>query len=272
MKDSTGDAGFDAPALRRRDWRRREPTDVRSEARVSRGEAVAAQLITMAEAAASGDRLGSKEDLRARCEVAVGTFNEALRIAQSRGVVWVRPGPGGGVFAAAQSPMVRLGNSVLALSGDRTSVAEAVRIRDALDVLLIEDALWRAAPADIAQMRDVLADMSRAVRHHDRTGFGYAHWSLHARIAAVSRHPMLRSMYINLLDLIESHTLAAPAASELSPGCLADRLARHTAVVDALDRRERDQALSLIAHHDSLPPSRRAAWGPPPRTYAPSAP
>jgi hypothetical protein len=30
-------------------------------------------------------------------------------------VVSVRPGPGGGIFAAAQTAMVRLGNSVLAL-------------------------------------------------------------------------------------------------------------------------------------------------------------
>ena len=132
--------------------------------RLSRGESAAAQLIAIAEAAAPGDRLGSKEELRARCAVSVGTFNEALRITQSRGLVLVRPGPGGGVFAAAQSPMVRLGNSVLALDGDQTSVAEAIRIRDALDTLLIEDALWHASPADIAELREILAEMAAAAR------------------------------------------------------------------------------------------------------------
>ena len=131
--------------------------------RLSRGESAAAQLIAIAEAAAAGDRLGSKEELRARCAVSVGTFNEALRITQSRGLVLVRPGPGGGVFAAAQSPMVRLGNSVLALDGDEASVAEAIRIRDALDALLIEDALWHASPADIAELREILAEMAAAL-------------------------------------------------------------------------------------------------------------
>ena len=98
----------------------------------------------------------------AAAEAKAETLIEALRIAQSRGVISVRPGPGGGVFAAAQSPMVRLGNSVLALDADETSVAEAVRIRDALDPLLIEDALWYASPADIAEMREILADMASA--------------------------------------------------------------------------------------------------------------
>jgi len=37
--------------------------------------------------------------------------------------------------------MARLGNSVLTLDTGQTSVAGAVRIRDALDPLLIEDAL-----------------------------------------------------------------------------------------------------------------------------------
>ena len=177
--------------------------------RLSRGESAAAQLIAIAEAAAPGDRLGSKEELRARCAVSVGTFNEALRITQSRGLVLVRPGPGGGVFAAAQSPMVRLGNSVLALDGDQTSVAEAIRIRDALDTLLIEDALWHASPADIAELREILAEMAAARRARST-------WSASCTPTGrctpasppISPHPMLRSMYVNLLDHIESHTLA----------------------------------------------------------------
>src|ERR1700684_3329928 len=197
---------------------REEATSAMSIPRLSRGESAAAQRIAIAEAAAAGDRLGSKEELRARCAVSVGTFNEALRITQSRGLVLVRPGPGGGVFAAAQSPMVRLGNSVLALDGDQTSVAEAIRIRDALDTLLIEDALWHASPAD---MREILADMAAAVRQLDVVGFVHANWSLHARVAAVSPHAMLRSMYVNLLDHIESHTLAfLPYGTEPLPAGL----------------------------------------------------
>src|SRR6202034_1153850 len=158
-------------------------SDARPAARLSRGEAAAAELIAIADAAAPRDRLGAKAARPARCAGAGGTFNEALRIAQSRGVVLVRPGPGGGVFAAAQSPMVRLGNSVLALDGDQTSVAEAIRIRDAHDALLIEDALSHASPADIAQMRAILAEMAAAADRLDAIGFVQANWSLHARIA-----------------------------------------------------------------------------------------
>jgi DNA-binding FadR family transcriptional regulator len=249
------DTGFDAPALRPQDWRRPAAAEVRPAPRLSRGESAAAQLISIAEAAQPGDRLGSKDELRGRCAVSVCTFNEAVRIAQSRGVVTVRPGPGGGVFAAAQSPMVRLGNSVLALDADQTPVAEAIRIRDALDPLLIDDALWHASPADIAELREILADMAAAAARHDPIGFIHANWSLHARIAAVSPNPMLRSLYVNLLDQIETHTLAVlPAGEQPLPDYIADRHALHAAIIDALDARDREGALRLIAEHNTSNP------------------
>lgn len=251
----THDTGFDAPALRPQDWRRPMTPDGRSTPRQSRGESAATQLISIADAAQPGERIGSKEELRGRCSVSVGTFNEAVRIAQSRGVVTLRPGPGGGVFVAAQSPMVRLGNSVLALDADQTPVAEAVRIRDALDPLLIDDALWHASPADIAEMREILADMASAVDRQDPIGFIHANWSLHARIAAVSPNPILRSLYVNLLDLIETHTLAVlPTSEQPLPEYIADRHALHCAIIDALDERDRDRALHLIAEHNTSNP------------------
>jgi len=221
-------------------------------ARSSMAEKVAQQLMSIAERAEPGDRLGSMEELRARCEVSVGTFNEAVRIAQSRGIVSVRPGPGGGVFAAAQSAFVRLGNSVLALDGSDSSVAEAVRIRDALDPLLIEDALWHSSSADIADMRQIIAEMALAVDRYDPTAFVQANWRLHARIAAVSPHQVLRSLYLTLLEQIEAHTLEVlPVSEQPLPAYIAERHLLHEAIVDALDHRDRDGALRLIAEHNT---------------------
>jgi DNA-binding FadR family transcriptional regulator len=265
MVTASGDAGYggvpnpaatsaiDAP-VPRSSGRRSHPNlnADRPAIRQSRGESTADRLIIIANAASPGERLGSKDELRARCGVSVGTFNEAVRIAQSRGVVSVRPGPGGGVFASAPSAMVRLGNSVLALDDAETSVAEAVRIRDALDPLLIEDALWHASPADIAEMRKIIAEMAIAVDHGDPTAFVHANWQLHARIAATSPHPVLRSLYMSLLDQIESHTLdVLPVSEQPLPEYIAARQSLHAAIVDALDARDHDLALTLIAEHNT---------------------
>ena len=244
----------DAPALRRTDWEARAAPSAAAD-RVtgpSRVDVAVDSIAAIAQAAMPGARLGTKEEMRQHSGVSVGTFNEALRLLQSRGLVTVRPGPGGGLFAAQQSPMVRLGNSVLALDSDQTSVADAIRIRDALDPLLVEDALWHASPADIAGMRHQLDKMDAATRDVDPIAFIHANWQLHARIAAVSPNVVLRSIYTSLLDLIESHTLSVlPVGDRPLPEYLQERLRLHAALVDALATRDSETALQLIAEHNT---------------------
>lgn len=210
-----------------------------------------------------GARLGTKEELRTMCAVSVGTFNETLRLLHSRGLVTVRPGPGGGLFAAEQSPTVRLGNSVLALDAEQTGVAEAMRIRDALEPLLIEDALWHGSPADIADLREELARMAQAVAEEDWHGFVLANWHLHARIAAISPDQLLRSLYTSLLETIESHTLSVlPGTEQPLREYVQERHALHVAIVDALQEHDRERTLELIAIHNTTPAAGAGHAGP----------
>ncbi|MFK4548056.1 DNA-binding FadR family transcriptional regulator [Streptomyces tendae] len=219
-----------------------------------RAELAAERVAKVIETVPPGSRLGTKEELRTLCEVSVGTFNEALRLLQSRGLVTVKPGPGGGLFSAEQSPMVRLGNSVLALDSQQNDVADAVRIRDALDPLLIEDALWHASPADLAGLRRHITAMENAVNGADPVAFVHANWRLHAAIAAISPNALLSSLYTHLLDLIESHTLSVlPTSEQPLADYIATRHALHCDLVDALERRDRDEALRLIHEHNTTP-------------------
>lgn len=220
---------------------------------VRRAEQVAERLAELVQTCEPGARLGTKDDLRARYGVSVSTFNEALRLLQARGLVNVRSGPGGGLFAAEQSPIVRLGNSVLALDADQTTVAEAIRIRDALDPLLIEDALWHGSPADIAEMRVILDEMGRSAEAGDATTFVRTNWRLHTRIAATSPHVLIRSLYASLLDLIESHTLAVlPDGDQPLPPYLRERHRLHTGLVDAIAAHDRETAMRLIHAHSTV--------------------
>jgi DNA-binding FadR family transcriptional regulator len=248
-----GAAGtVDEPAWRRGDWERAAAGRADGGARQTRTELAAARLGAIAAAAMPGDRLGSKDELRAQCGVSVGTFNEAIRLLQARKLVTVRPGPGGGLFAAEPSPMVRLGNSVLALDAEETSVADAVRIREGLDPLIIEDALWHASPADLAGLRAQVGRMREAAEALDPIGFIRANWGLHARIAALSPNVMLRSLYTSLLDLIEAHTLSVlPVTSGPLPEYVSERYRLHASLVEAIASRDRAEALRLIGEHNT---------------------
>ena len=147
--------------------------------------------------------------------------------------------------------MVRLGNSVLALDAEQTSVADAIRIREALDPLIIEDALWHCSPADSPDAGPGRADERRRGAR-DPVGFVRANWGLHAQIAALSPNVMLRSLYSSLLDLIESHTLSVlPDGDQPLPEYVAQRHQLHASLVEAIAERDKDKALHLITEHNT---------------------
>ena len=111
------------------------PTQPELRIRVSltRPEQAALAIGRLAESAEPGAHLGTKQELQERCGVSKGTFNEALRLLQARGLITVRSGPGGGLFAAEPTPAVRIGNAILSLDRTETSLDDAIRIRSALD-------------------------------------------------------------------------------------------------------------------------------------------
>ncbi|MFJ8816202.1 FadR/GntR family transcriptional regulator [Amycolatopsis thermoflava] len=235
----------DIPALRREDW---EPRRWRN---LTRPERAAEEIAALVAGLEPGDRLGTKEEIRAHCGVSVGTFNEALRLVQQRGLVRVKSGPGGGLFVDQQSPLVRLGNSMLAVDHDAASVADAIRLRDALDPLLVEDALKYASAQDIAAMRAELRRMKTAADDCDGTAFIRANWALHARIAEVSPSPILRPLYLNLLEMVESHLLSVqPTGEQPLPEFIQERYELHVALVDAIAAGD-VKALDVIAEHNT---------------------
>ncbi len=242
------------PAVDRAEWRRiGESRRAASAAVASRSEFVADRLAALAEPRKPGERLGTKVALRALCGVSVGTFNEGVKLAQSRGYVTSRSGPGGGIFVADMSPIVRLGNSVLALGVDAASVADAVRMRDALDPLVIEEVMWHASAVDVQDMRVRLADMAAALDDDDAAAFVRANWALHARVAAVVRSALLRSVYLSLLEIVMSHALVTTTAGDgMLPRYLRVRHELAVRLVDAIEARDSAAATSLIIEHNEL--------------------
>lgn len=236
----------ETPALDPSDWR-----NVTGKGRLTNRAERAAQVIAESiKSVGSGGRLGTKDALRIQCGVSIGTLNEAIRLLQARGLVTVRPGRGGGLFATDPAPMVRLGNNMLALDSHMTSVSDAVRIRNALEVLVVEDAIAHANVADIARLQKKLADMAAAAQTSDGLAFLHANCELHAQLAATGPDPMLRSLYVGLLDVIEAHALAMVSADgETLPGSLLERYRVHARLIGAIAAQDSAEALGALAQH-----------------------
>lgn len=214
---------------------------------------MAAQIIAdLAAVAESDGRLGSKDELRARCEVSVGTFNEALKMAQMRGIVNLRRGPGGGIFAAKQTPLARLGNKFLEMEGSENLIADIQRMRAALDPLIIDDALMYSSAADIADLRSLVAKMSQAMADKDAADFIRQNWQFQIRTALISPNNMLRSVSLSLLEILEQHAVDLPLPEgEAEKEILRGRYRHYVHMADALEARDRDAALLALREHNA---------------------
>src|SRR3954453_12092781 len=178
-------------------------------ARVPRAEAVARDLEgeSLGGRLAPGARIGTKEDQRHRCGVAVATVNEAVRLLETRGLIEARPGPGGGVFVAASSVRAALQRGNLEATWGAARIDHCLAVRNGLEPLVCREAARNRTREDVSELRALVAEMER--RADDPPAYFELNWALHRRIARLGRNAPLHSIYLTLLDFIEDGMAAS---------------------------------------------------------------
>jgi GntR family transcriptional regulator, transcriptional repressor for pyruvate dehydrogenase complex len=155
-----------------------------------------------------GELIGTIDTLKAQSGFARSTVGEAIRLLTDRGLAEIRPGRGGGLFATAVGPMVRIRHTLLAVTDAPASVAEAVAVREALEVLIDVDAAGHRTPADIADMKKLLVRLNAAATK-GQTQFMLANWDLHERIALISPNQTASALYLSMTRFVRDHAVAA---------------------------------------------------------------
>jgi DNA-binding FadR family transcriptional regulator len=180
-----------------------QPTQLAQSAQqsLSRAQQVAVEVENELLAARTpvGAPLGRRTDLMERFRVSPTVINEALRILRDRGLVVVKPGPGGGVFVASRPPQVRLGALDLWFSGTGTDPLDLFEARMHLEDILTRVAVERAGPSDIRDMEWALEAMRSAGAPR---AYLEANLRLHQAIARAARIPVLAGMYEAIAAII----------------------------------------------------------------------
>ncbi|MFC9356030.1 FCD domain-containing protein [Rhodococcus sp. NPDC057014] len=172
----------------------------RSSEWTSRAEAVAQKLTEriLSKQVEPGHRLGTKAELRTEYGVAGGTLNEAIRLLETRGLVYAKPGPRGGIFVASPPAHIRLSHLVLELGNEAMSVADKLEIRNALEVPVAVHAAHAASDEDVSQLRNQVEAMGRC--GDAPAEYFRLNWDLHEAIAQLGSNHLLRTLYLSLLD------------------------------------------------------------------------
>lgn len=169
---------------------------------MSRVDHAVEQLQMLVDAAAPGDRLGSRSELVERLGVAAGTLNQAIRLLQEGGSLQLRPGPGGGLFVASPNSLQQLASDALSITRGAGLRREAIRVRAALDPLMIEDVMAHITRAQADGIRDILARMREAAERGDNVEFSNLSWAFQLAIADVSEFEFIRAVFRTAVQLI----------------------------------------------------------------------
>ncbi|MBF6196255.1 FCD domain-containing protein [Nocardia implantans] len=195
-----------------------------------------------------GDKLGTRQQLQQESGLARGTVIEAVRLLQDRGVITVRPGPGGGLFVAEPSSIVRLGRTLLTVDDDPAGVADAIAVREELEPLVAELAARHRTSADLAELGRLLAVARDAAG--DPEGFIRGVWNLHRRIVAIVPNQVLRATYLGLEEYIEHHATRASRSREADNAeYFAQRIAVHEELIRAIESGDPARARAAAVAH-----------------------
>jgi DNA-binding FadR family transcriptional regulator len=216
----------------------------------SRAEVTADQIGTLAKNAAPGTRLGSRDDLRQRCGVSVGTLHEALRLLQSTGEITVRTGPGGGIFAGSHSALAGLLRDVRHEAQQGNMYTDTSRVLTALAPLILGDAIGALDTHAQQTLRNRLNDLRQA-RTGNLQAFIRASLELFATIVSIPPAGLTRAIASAIIraqiELLPH--LTNPIDHNWKP--LADaHLNAVTDMVNAITNRNLDHALKARLHHE----------------------
>ncbi|MFE5563399.1 FadR/GntR family transcriptional regulator [Amycolatopsis japonica] len=203
----------------------------------TRGQTAADHLAAQIETMDEGDRLGTRKELSARLGIAAATLNEAIRLLQARGLVTLRPGPKGGIFAAKPGPLAQLGQSLAPLRDQPHHVEGALEVQQSLRSLAALDAVRQRTEQDVAALREQILLLAEAVA--DERAFAAALHGLDRTIAGISTNQILHTVYRGVLAYVEAN--GQRSASPASSAAERRRLLRiHQQLVDAIA--EQDEA------------------------------
>ena len=194
----------------------------------------------------TGHRIGTKVELGREFGVSPATLGEALRVLRGRGVVDVRPGPGGGVFVAAQPPLLQLAQTVTELREQGASVNDVAAVLDALDGVVARDAAAHRTAQDLEDL-DRLATRLREAWDDDEERSD-AMWALHRRLADVSPNPVLRAFYVNLVAYLGDALDEPEAVAGFDPAS-PERLQVHLDLVEAVRAQDPPAVDAVVLRH-----------------------
>ena len=186
------------------------------------------------------DFLPSEPELCRQLRISRSSVREALRVLEARGLVIRRHGIGVQVVDHAREAV---GDSIeLMLLRSGGGLRDLIEVRLILESQAVSLAARRATADDVLALRDLIAELERpgSVDEHLGSDFRF-----HLRLAEASGNRML----VALVQAIRGPLLRTVEAVYAAKPEVEERIAHHTAIVDAIAARDAQTAEAALRQH-----------------------
>jgi GntR family transcriptional repressor for pyruvate dehydrogenase complex len=191
-----------------------------------------------------GDRLPSERDLCQQFGVSRVTVRDALRLLEGAGLIDTRVGARGGAFVRVPTGS-QLGEGI----SDMVTMAalhadEVTEARFVLEVGIVEFVCDRAGEEDVAALRDICDRSAQALAEgrHDVS----CSTEFHIRFAQAAHNRAL-DLLVTSFQLPLRHSLEE--AKAIDPKMGKRGVAEHYSLVEAVARRDADEARAIMSRH-----------------------
>jgi GntR family transcriptional regulator, transcriptional repressor for pyruvate dehydrogenase complex len=187
-----------------------------------------------------GDRLASEKELTDQFQVSKASMREAISALEVMGLIEIRNGIGGGIFAAEVDMNTTTNSLTNFLHFKNVSIRDITMFRYFLDPPLAQIAALKAEETDIQRLAKMTDEEVANQSNGDPKGIGF-----HRDIARFSENPLV----ILLMDFIES--LLADIKVKLQPGDdFYQEVARdHYKILESFKTRDGAGARKAMAEH-----------------------
>lgn len=191
-------------------------------------------------------RLPNERELAAQLGTSRSAVREAIKVLQAQGVVTSHTGPGRGTRVAT-SQGAALGRILkLHVALDAISFDELTETRVVLERAAAEAAAVHADDASLGELRLLAADM---VEVTDTAGFNELDTAFHVAIAGLGANRLVRDMTIAIREAVAVPILDAEERLPNWESLRRRLVAEHTAIHEALARRDGHNAADLCEAH-----------------------
>lgn len=190
-----------------------------------------------------GDRLPNEQEMMALYGAGRPTVREALRLLETRGLIVLKTGPGGGPIVR-RPPKGSLSEALsLVLQIEGASFADVSDARGALEPMIARRAAERITDAQLKELDETIREMRASPGSQDV--FAAQNQRFHLLVAEAAQSVVL-DVFVSTLKTIADGVRVGVQYSPRKQAAIADA---HEAITDALRARDPDRAEQAMRDH-----------------------